>query len=200
MAPTRRGRSAAPTSTASSRNCAQTPGVESATATMTATPPYIGFETPFETRGQARPDPNQTTLVGVVGGDYFSTLRIPLLRGRDFSEQDLVRAKARRGAQRGHAARVLPEARIRSDSSFASLPCAATATGPSLSPPQAGEWLEIIGVVASARNRGLAARAAPGDLRSVYARAAARQRVHGPHRGRPAKDVQCYPKPSARGR
>ncbi|MEZ5364586.1 MAG: hypothetical protein R2748_20185 [Bryobacterales bacterium] len=35
------------------------PGVESATASSSATPPWIGFETPFETRGQAQPDPNQ---------------------------------------------------------------------------------------------------------------------------------------------
>jgi predicted permease len=130
------------------------PGVESATASSSATPPWIGFETPFETRGQAQPDPNQTTLIGLVSGDYFSTLRVPLLRGRDFSENDFARvehvAVLNEAMQRtyfpnedpvGQRIRV-PALRDRGDPSIAK-------------PPQVGEWLEIIGVVGSARNRGL---------------------------------------------
>jgi predicted permease len=131
-----------------------TPGVESATATFTATPPWIGFETPFETSGQAQPDPNQTTLVGVVGGDYFSTIDVPLLRGRDFSGHDFARVE--------HVA-VLNEALQRKyfpneDPVGQRIRVAALRVegNPSvMTPPQVDEWLEIIGVVASARNRGL---------------------------------------------
>jgi predicted permease len=130
-----------------------TPGVESATATMSATPPWIGFEAPFETSGQAQPDPNQTTLIGLVAGDYFSTLDVTLLQGRDFSEQEFARI--------GHVA-VLNEAmqrryfpsgdplgqRIR-------VPALRAEGNPSEGAPRVDEWLEIIGVVGSPVNRGL---------------------------------------------
>ena len=130
------------------------PGVESATTSSSATPPWIGFETPFETRGQAQPDPNQTTLIGLVSGEYFSTLRIPLLRGRDFSEQDFARvshvALLNEAMQRQYFPNEDPVGqRIR-------VPALRDGGNPSVAtPPQVDEWLEIVGVVGSARNRGL---------------------------------------------
>ncbi len=130
------------------------PGVESATASSSATPPWIGFQTPFETAGQAQPDPNQTTLVGMVSSDYFSTLRIPLLRGRDFSEQDIARvahvAVLNEAMQRRYFPNENPVGRRMR------VPALRDGGNPSLAmPPQADEWLEIVGVVGSARNRGL---------------------------------------------
>jgi predicted permease len=130
------------------------PGVESATATLSATPPWIGFETPFETRGQAQPDPNQTTLVGLVAGDYFSTLNVLLLRGRDFSEDDFARVEHVAVLNEVMQRKYFPSGdpvgqRIR-------VPALRAEGNPSVgTPPQDDEWLEIIGVVASARNRGL---------------------------------------------
>jgi predicted permease len=131
-----------------------TPGVESATATSSATPPWIGFETPFETRGQAQPDPNQTTLIGLVSGDYFSTLHVPLLRGRDFSENDFARVEHVAVLNEAMQRKYFPSGdpvgqRIR-------VPALRDGGNPSLArPPQVDEWLEIIGVVGSARNSGL---------------------------------------------
>ena len=130
------------------------PGVDSATATSSATPPWIGFQTPFETTGQTQPDPNQTTLVGLVSGDYFSTLRIPLLRGRGLTAQDMARvtpvAVLNEAMQKTYFPNEDPVGRrIR-------VPALRANDNPAITvSPAEDDWLEIIGVVGSARNRGL---------------------------------------------
>jgi predicted permease len=131
-----------------------TPGVVSATATTSATPPWIGFDTPFETTGQTQPDPNQRTLVGLVGGDYFETIRVPLLRGRAFSQDDIARVKPVAVLNEAMQRLYFPDGdplgqRLR-------IPALRGEGNPTVRTPPAGdEWLEIVGVVASARNRGL---------------------------------------------
>ncbi len=47
---------------------------------------------PFEILGRSDAPENQRALVGMVGGDYFSTIRVPLLRGRLFTPTELQRA------------------------------------------------------------------------------------------------------------
>jgi predicted permease len=135
------------------RKLQETPGVVSATATFNAVPPYMGFETAFEIPGRAS-DPNRMTQIGLIAGDYFATLRIPLLRGRVFSQAEI--AQARRvgvindemlrkywpgGNPIGMKIRI-PALNFKGDSSV-------------LIPRNAAEPVEIIGVVATARNRGL---------------------------------------------
>jgi hypothetical protein len=52
-----------------------------------ATPPHAGSNMPFEVLGQ--PGLGQrTTLVNLVGPEFFSTLRVPLLQGRIWSETE----------------------------------------------------------------------------------------------------------------
>ena len=137
-----------------------TPGVESATATVSATPPWIGFETPFEFTGQREPDPNQVTLVGLVAGDYFSTIHVPLLRGRSFSEADLARVERVAIINQEMQRRYFPDGdpvgqRLR-------VPALNFEGNPSvLTPPRGQESVQIIGVVAAARNRGLREPARP---------------------------------------
>ncbi|HUG81881.1 MAG TPA: ABC transporter permease [Bryobacterales bacterium] len=128
------------------------PGIESATIAWLAIPPRIDFHLPFDTNGHAEPDPNRTTLVGVVGTDYFSTVGIPLLRGRDFSEADMdpIRvALINEEMERQYFADVDPIGQqIR-------IPVATEmgdGTGLLVAPD---EEFEIIGVVASSRNSGL---------------------------------------------
>ncbi len=131
-----------------------TPGVESAAATVTATPPWIGFETPFEISGQPGPDPNQLTLVGLVGGDYFSTIHIPLLRGRQFSDVDF--AQVRRVAIINQEMQDLYFQNEDPAGRLIRIPGLNFPGNPSLlTAPAAEEWIEVIGVVASTRNRGL---------------------------------------------
>lgn len=131
-----------------------TRGVQSAAAALSAIPPRIGWDTELEIGGQPK-DPNRRSLVALVAGDYFSTLRIPLLRGRIFSRGEEQRpdpvAVINEEMQRhywpdgrdpiGLKIRV-PELKLQGSAYF-------------FTPPAADQWLQIIGVVATSRNRGL---------------------------------------------
>lgn len=131
------------------------PGIESATISSSGIPPRIGFQLPFDTNGHAEPDPNRTTLLGLIGTDYFSTVRIPLLRGRDFSEGDmdpvrpvvLINEEMERlyfadSDPIGQQIRIPGLAELRISPQL-------------LMAPEAEFAFEIIGVVASSRNQGL---------------------------------------------
>ncbi|HEX4808684.1 MAG TPA: ABC transporter permease [Bryobacteraceae bacterium] len=131
-----------------------TPGVESATATTTAMPPWIGYEAPFDMPGLAA-NPSRKILIGLIGSGYFSTIHVPLLEGRLFAGADLqssrplaiINEEMRRrywpGGRSPIGLRIhLPEF------SFAGNPYL-------LTPPGTSQWFEIVGVVATARNRGL---------------------------------------------
>jgi predicted permease len=128
-----------------------TPGVQSATATTTAMPPWIGWNTVFERPGA----PRRLTLVGLVGDEYFSTLRIPLLRGRVFTRGDV---------ESGRPVAVINEEMARLLAQEVREPLGETIRLPELefsgsaiavSPPGKRQQLEIVGIVATARNRGL---------------------------------------------
>jgi predicted permease len=69
-----------------------TPGMVAAAGTLTAMPPYIGFSADFEIPGRAK-DPNQKTRIGLIGGDYFGAIRVPLLRGRMLSSGEMARSR-----------------------------------------------------------------------------------------------------------
>jgi putative ABC transport system permease protein len=130
------------------------PGVQNATAAIAALPPRIGWDTQFEIAGQPQ-DPNQRILVALVAGDYFSTLRIPLLHGRIFSRAELqgpdrvavINEEMQRhywpdGRDPIGLKILVPEMKLQGSAYF-------------FTPPSADQWLQIIGVVATARNRGL---------------------------------------------
>jgi predicted permease len=131
-----------------------TPGVQGATAAISALPPRISWDTQFEIAGQQK-DPNQRILIGLVAGDYFSTVRIPVLRGRIFSRAELQRPERvvviNEEMQRHYwpdgrdpiGLKILvPELKLQGSAYF-------------FTPPAPDQWLRIIGVVATARNRGL---------------------------------------------
>jgi predicted permease len=60
---------------------AETPGVESAAISTSATPPMNVWNGRFELPGKP-PSENQLALIGLVSPEFFATLRIPLLQGR----------------------------------------------------------------------------------------------------------------------
>jgi len=129
------------------------PGVRFAAMTETAMPPYIGFQADFDIAGRASLA-NQKTQVGLISGDYFATVGIPLLRGRLLSDQDIQRA--------GHFA-VINEEMARVYFSQGNEPIGQHVSVPSLkfnnpdifTPPAGDQSFEIVGVVATARNQGL---------------------------------------------
>ena len=129
------------------------PGVKSAAMTETAMPPYIGFQSDFDIAGRATAV-GQKTQVGLISGDYFATVGVPLLRGRLLSDQDIQRA--------GHFAVINEEmARIYFSQGNEPIGQWISVSGlkfnnPDIFTPPAGDQsFEIVGVVATARNQGL---------------------------------------------
>src|SRR5204863_3634863 len=65
------------------------PGIENAALSSNG-PLMGGWQTGFWREGTPQPPPSQTLNADleVVRGDYFATLKVPLLRGRTFNERD----------------------------------------------------------------------------------------------------------------
>jgi len=135
------------------------PGVRSATFTETALPPYIGFNTDFEIAGRSKTE-RQQLRVGLVGPEYFETVRIPLLQGRLLTEAEIV--------HNAHFAVINEELRKRYFQSGPG-PLGARIHVPGLkvtqpeifTGPEGDQWFEVVGVAATARNRGLQEPAEP---------------------------------------
>jgi putative ABC transport system permease protein len=85
-----------------------------------------------------------TTNVTIVSRDYFRTLGIPLVAGRVFDERDRPGAPRVVVVNQAFAARYLPD---RSPLGARARPVSRNGQGP---------WAEIVGVVRSTRNQGLA--------------------------------------------
>ena len=129
------------------------PGVRTATFTETAMPPYIGFNTDFEIAGRPKTE-RQQLRVGLIGPQYFETAGISLLQGRLLTEAEIVR--------NAHLA-VINEELSKRYFTPGSSPLGARIQVPGLkinqpeilTPPQGDQWFEVVGVAATARNRGL---------------------------------------------
>jgi predicted permease len=129
------------------------PGVRTATFTETALPPYIGFNADFEIGGRPKTE-RQQLRVGLIATQYFETVGIPLLQGRLLTEAEIVR--------NAHLAVINEEFRKRYFLS-GSGPLGARIHVPGLkisqpeilTPPEGDQWFEVVGVAATARNRGL---------------------------------------------
>jgi len=131
-----------------------TPGIIAATGTLTAMPPYVGFDGDFEIPGRPKGSADQKTRIGLIGGDYFAALRVPVLRGRMFSQSETARSqrvgvineemlnKYWPGGNPIGAKVHIPNLNFKGDAEV-------------LRPPDADEPIEIVGVVATIRNRGL---------------------------------------------
>jgi predicted permease len=130
-----------------------TPGVTEAAISTNATPPTNGWDMRFEILGRPILE-EQTALINFVSPGYFPALRIPLLQGRLWSESEnhaaahvvvINQAMARlyfpNGDAIGHAIK-LPSIENRP-------PIVLSAPG------IADSWLQIVGIVADDRDRGL---------------------------------------------
>jgi predicted permease len=134
------------------------PGVQSVTATLTAIPPRILWPEAFEIPGAAAA-PNQQMMLAMVDADYFSTLRIPVLRGRAFSTADIEQPR-NVAILNEAAARVFWPGEDPVGQQIR-MPNLANPTGSFVGSPNSDKAREIIGVVGSARNHGLLEPAAP---------------------------------------
>src|SRR5204863_9535394 len=66
------------------------PGIQSVAATGNAVPPITDLNAGFEIAGETR-ETAGPIQVGLIGGEYFSVLRIPLLRGRLLTQEEITR-------------------------------------------------------------------------------------------------------------
>jgi predicted permease len=129
------------------------PGVRMTAIATNATPPNAGSEMPFEVLGQ--PGLGQrTALLNLVGPEFFSTLRIPLLQGKIWSETE---------NHNGAPLAVINETLARlyfpnGDPVGRSLKLPDIENPPAdliLAPGTASSWLQIVGVVGDSRDAGL---------------------------------------------
>ena len=116
------------------------PGVKSASLINSVPFGMMFIQGDFDIEGQPKP----TLFVGTpkIDAGYFNTMHIPLLAGRDFTEQDAASAPK---------VAVISERIVRDY--FPGGPAEALGRRVRVSDP--GDWLTVVGVVADIRQRGL---------------------------------------------
>jgi predicted permease len=137
---------------------AETPGVLAAGISSNATPPSSGWRLPVEILGQPASQA-QEAEVEFVSPEYFSTLQIPLLRGRSWNQAEIarganlvlvnqafVRHYLSGGDALGHSVRIAQLTSL--------APYRLAATG-------SDGWLSVTGVVADSLDDGLDKPVAP---------------------------------------
>jgi predicted permease len=134
------------------RTIAGVPGVEAASVSTTWFPPFGGFTGAIEIQGRPVPADAQAML-GLVGADEFRVLRISVLKGRVFDDNEVMRAARLAVVNRAFVDRYLRGIepigqRVRSPGLRIEQPSLLLAGSPD-------DWLEIVGVVADARNDGI---------------------------------------------
>jgi predicted permease len=141
---------------------AEIPGVLQTAISTNATPPYNGANMRYEILGKPALE-ESSTRVNLVSPSYFSTLRIPLVQGRLWTEtenrsgalvsvinQTMARLLFPHGDAIGHSIR-LPEIEARPPIVLIS----PALTSPAIADHAAGGWIEIVGIVADSRDDGL---------------------------------------------
>lgn len=114
-------------------------------------PPNGGWREPLEIFGSAANAGDNAQVLRITPG-YFATLRIPLLRGRDWSETEHAHAARVAVINQAMEKRYWPRGNaIGQKIRFPDLRVAAYEVGL----PDANDWLEIIGVAGDTPNRGL---------------------------------------------
>jgi predicted permease len=151
---------------------AETPGVITAAISTDATPPRNGWTMGFEVLGKPMPpgagalsdsSGSEIGSVNLISPEYFAALRIPVLRGRIWSDAENNKGAHVAVINRALAQRYFPNG----DAIGHSLRSGGLEGNPAtvLSPPNIGAtWFQIVGIVGDARNDGL--RSAPRP--SVY--------------------------------
>jgi hypothetical protein len=141
---------------------AATPGVLSAGVSSNATPPDSGWRLPVEILGKPAAQA-QEAHVEFVGSEYFSTLRIPFVRGRVWDQSEITRGAALVLVNQAFVRHYLAGA----DALGHSLRVPRLATLPPMLLAANGitGWLEVIGVVGDSLNDGLNKPVAP----AIYA-------------------------------
>jgi predicted permease len=138
---------------------AETPGVESAAISTSATPPDNNWNGRFELPSKP-PSDSQLALIGLVSPEFFSTMRIPLLQGRIWSATE-----NRNGAPVIVINRTMAKVYFPNGDAIGrtvKFPVIAVHPPVSYGIPDAPQaWLQIIGIVEDNLNSGLRKPARP---------------------------------------
>jgi putative ABC transport system permease protein len=130
----------------------QLPQVTSAAIGLAATPPNNGFRTPYQLLGGSTGN-NQQVAVELVDARYFSTLQIPLLQGRVWTADELMRGAPLAIVNEAFVKNCFNNGQILGQSIKMPLP---KDHPPELfTTPGADGWRQIVGVVGNALNDGL---------------------------------------------
>ena len=128
------------------------PEVVAAGISTNATPPSNGMNAPFEIFGRASGQKEELRL-NLVSPGYFSVLRIPMLQGRLWDEQEMVRAARLAVINQTMARQYWPNGdAMGKQIRFPDLKSQSPFTQ---SAKDSNSWMQIIGVVADARDDGL---------------------------------------------
>src|SRR5256714_1688733 len=130
-----------------------TSGVTTAAISTDATPPQNGWIMGFEILGKPSSNPPMASI-NLISPQYFAVLRIPLLQGRIWSDAENYKGAHVAVINRTLAQRYFPNG----DAIGHSLKMPGIEGNPAtvLSPPNiASSWLQVVGIVADARNNGL---------------------------------------------
>jgi putative ABC transport system permease protein len=131
---------------------AELPGVAVAAISTNATPPSSGNQATFEIIGKPSIQ-DQSARVNFVSPEYFPALKIPIVRGRIWNQDENHRAAAVAVINESFAHRYFPN----EDPIGHSLKTSAMQDQPpfNLAAPSAGGSILIVGVIADKRNDGL---------------------------------------------
>jgi len=140
------------------------PGVISAAISTRATPPNNGLETRVafsggSANGATLAGDEQHASLGMVSPEYFSLLRIPVLSGRIWDQTETMRGAPLAVINETLARRYWPNGGALGQS----LRIPDLKSGPfRIVTASAGQWFQIVGVVADARNDGIGQTVKPG--------------------------------------
>jgi predicted permease len=128
------------------------PQVVSAGISTNATPPSNGGDTAVEIRGSSSLE-KPAVRSNFISPEYFTVLHIPLAQGRVWNHDDTVRGAALAVINQSMAKQYWPKG----DALGRQIRFPTMKDEPPYGPASAnaGQWLEIVGVVADARNDGL---------------------------------------------
>lgn len=131
---------------------ATVPGVLSTGISTNATPPDSGWNQAFELKGKTASE-DQKASVNFVDSRYFSTLEIPLRKGRLWDETELQHAALMAVVNEKFVKQYYPDSDILSGS--IKIPMLKSDSAETLVAPGSNGWLQIIGVTADALDDGL---------------------------------------------
>jgi predicted permease len=128
------------------------PGVISAAISTDATPPMNGVDEPVEIMGRRSVEEQQIRL-SMVSSEYFSMLHVVLLKGRTWDESETMRGAHLAVINQTMAREYWPDGNILGRQ----IRMPQVKNEPfRLVAPGSDQWFQIVGVVADARNDGLA--------------------------------------------